>query len=162
MDRQHQRRHELRALSVPERAERPPYRTPAACPGIGTGGVLDCQKGILFDKGGGLPDCSARAVRFRRTARTFAGREVFSSPHMSPKKMIGLLCACGRKLCEAFLISRDRRRFRFCSFSLFPFFKEGRAVWRQFPHRRHWLFCSEKYVILCADSQFFVVLPVKI
>ena len=36
------------------------------------------------------PDCSARAVRLRRTARTFAGREVFSSPHMSPKKMIGL------------------------------------------------------------------------
>ena len=36
------------------------------------------------------PDCSARAVRLRRTARTFAGREVFSSPHMSPKKMIEL------------------------------------------------------------------------
>ena len=36
------------------------------------------------------PDCSARAVRLRQTARTFAGREVFSSPHMSPKKMIGL------------------------------------------------------------------------
>ncbi len=39
---------------------------------------------------GGLPDCSAHAVRLRRTARTFAGREVFSSPHMSPKKIIGL------------------------------------------------------------------------
>ena len=46
---------------------------------------------------GGLPDCSARAVRLRRTARTFAGREVFSSPHMSPKKMIPLLC---RSICS--------------------------------------------------------------
>ena len=36
------------------------------------------------------PDCSARAVRRRRTARTFAGRAVFSPPHMSPEKMIGL------------------------------------------------------------------------
>jgi len=45
---------------------------------------------------------------------------------MSPKKMIGLLCACGRKLCEAFLISRYRRRFRFCSFSLFlPFSRKA-------------------------------------
>ena len=52
---------------------------------------------------GGLPDCSARAVRLRRTARTFAGREVFSSPHMSPKKMIGLsFAAAAAKLYEVF------------------------------------------------------------
>jgi hypothetical protein len=42
---------------------------------------------------------------------------------MSPKKMIGLLCACGRKLCEAFLISRDRRRLRFCIFLFFSLFQ---------------------------------------
>ena len=49
------------------------------------------------------PDCSARAVRLRRTARTFAGREVFSSPHMSPKKMIRLsFAAPAAKLYEVF------------------------------------------------------------
>ena len=51
----------------------------------------------------GLPDCSARAVRLRRTARAFAGREVFSSPHMSPKKMIRLsFAAPAAKLYEVF------------------------------------------------------------
>jgi len=38
------------------------------------------SKVLLFDKGG----CGLTA------ARTFAGRAVFSPPHMSPEKMIGL------------------------------------------------------------------------
>ena len=48
------------------------------------------QKSITVLKRGLRPDCSARAVRRRRTARTFAGRAVFSPPHMSPEKMIPL------------------------------------------------------------------------
>ncbi len=38
-----------------------------------------------------------------RTLRTFASRAVFSSTYMPPEKMISTVCACERKLCEAFL-----------------------------------------------------------
>ena len=49
------------------------------------------------------PDCSARAVRPGRPARTFAGRAVFSQPHMSPEKMIGFSFAAPLvKGCEVF------------------------------------------------------------
>ena len=34
--------------------------------------------------------------------RTFASRAVFSPPYTPPEKMIGIFCACGRKLCETF------------------------------------------------------------
>ncbi len=47
-----------------------------------------CQKSSTFLTKGFAACCSARAVRPRRTVRTFAGRAVFSSPHMSPEKMI--------------------------------------------------------------------------
>ena len=41
--------------------------------------------------------------RFWRTARTFAGRAVFSQPRMSPEKMIGLsFAAPAAKLYEVF------------------------------------------------------------
>ena len=58
-------------------------------PRFSPGRFAESVKKYYFLTKGGLPDCSALAVRRRRTARTFAGREVFSSPHMSPKKMIG-------------------------------------------------------------------------
>ena len=65
----------------------------------------------LFVDSAGLPDCSALAVRRRRTTRTFAGREVFSSPHMSPKKMIGLSFAAAAAKGYEVLLQTENRRF---------------------------------------------------
>ena len=90
-----------RAVDLPPGAQvcRPQRRTDAGVTpanastpsGSARGGACDCQKVLLFDKGVcGLTAAHAAVRRLRRTARTFAGREVFSSPHMSPKKMIGL------------------------------------------------------------------------
>ena len=53
---------------------------------------LLCVKDVVADRG--------RVGQAAVEPRGVAGREVFSSPHMSPKKMIGFLCACGRKLYE--------------------------------------------------------------
>ena len=51
------------------------------------------KKYYFFDKG----ICGLTA------ARTFAGREVFSPPHMSPEKMLGLsFAAASAKLYEVF------------------------------------------------------------
>ncbi len=64
---------------------------------------FEAVKKYYFLTKGLRPDCSARAVRRRQTARTFAGRDVFSPPHMSPEKMIELFfTAPAVKLCEAF------------------------------------------------------------